>query len=333
MNIKFCKNCVVYGFAGALFGCGQPALDLEDTAKSLTKTDETLKKISTTNTINVGFAEDYPPFSYRSEAGEPIGYAIDISNHIIKQLKLQLNQPNLQVKYHSLEPQYMLTALNSGLIDFECSVNKNMGIEADTTFSVGFFVTSPKFLVNNKQVFHHYKDLKNQQIAVVSDSVYEKNLKRFIHDNQLNNQVTIHATTPKLLPNLIKEQPIDVVVNDRVFLEHLRFNLQNPEDWYITGDDKMFDVYGCTLRKSDDSFKKLIDDSLIELYASGSIYQLYNKWFKSPLPNSGINMNYLLSVQNAELFAKPYDTPTPDDIVRATGDISKAFNVDSKEKK
>lgn len=331
MDLKSFKNCFILSFVTTLFGCnGQPALEREDTAKTLTNTDTTLKKISMSNTINVGFVEDYAPFSYISEqTGQPTGYSVEISQHIIEKLKSQLNLPNLTVKYHRLEPQYMQNALKSGLIDFECSVNKNLA-KAETAFSMGFFVSNPKFLVNKRLPFHNYKDLSNQQIAVITDSSHEKSVKNYIQKNHLENKVKLHSVTAKLLPQALQDKPIDVVLHDKIFLEYLRLNTQNPDDWYITGDDDVFEVYACSLRKSDDNFKKMIDDSLVELYASGNIYQLYNKWFRSPLPDADINMNYLLSVHNAELFAKPYDTPAPDDFAQATEDISKAFNVDSK---
>lgn len=333
MDIKSCKNYFIFILTTSLFGCGQPALEHEKSPKSLSKSDDTLARIHTSNTIHIGFSDNTSPFSsLSSQQNQPVGYAIDISQHIANQIKQHLNKPNLTITYHQVKQQDIAKSLQDNLIDFECTINKNIGANhPNLASSVGYFVTSPKFLVKHGQVVKSYQDLKNQNVAVIKGSQYEENLNNFIKKNALS--IKIHSVTANELPTLLKEQPIDVVINDDVLLEHLRLSLDKPDDWYITGGKNIYDVYACTLRKSDTTFKKIIDNTLLSLYASGDIHQLYHKWFKSPLPDSNINLNYLLSLQNAELFANPYNTPLSDDISQVTQDISKAFNVDSKVKK
>lgn len=318
-----CTYCVI------LVGCGQSALD-NNSSKAIEKSDATLKKIQETNTITIGFSDGYSPFSFISpEDNQPTGYAVQISQYISNQIKHQLNQPNLQIKYQQLDHDAVFDALRSNVIDFECGSHKNTGIpRLGITFSVGFFVATPKFLVNKMHTFQDYGSLKNKTVAVIKNSEYEKKLKHFIRQNNINTKII--STRATQLPALLKEKQVDAIFNDRVLLENLRLEMYNPDDWYIANLTDTYAVYACTIRKSDDGLKKIIDDSLIDLYANGQIYQLYNKWFTSPLPNSHINLNYSLSIQNAELFAKPYDTPVPDDIIEATHNISKAFNVDSK---
>lgn len=311
-------------------GCGRPALEQEYSTKSVTNTDATLKKIVDTNTLTIGFSDNFLPFSYISPTtNQPMGYAIDISQHIANQVKKQLDQPHLIVNYKLLEQQDIPQYLKSKLIDFECSINKNTALtQPDITFSVGFFVTTSNFLVRQGHTMQDYNNLRNQTVAVVKDSIHEKNLTNFINKNKLG--IKVISTTIKQLPSLLEEQSVDVVLDDAILLEGLRLGLKNPKGWYLTEKNHDYAVYACTLRKSDEALKQIVNNSLVDLYASGGIYRLYDKWFKSPLPNSDINLNYLLSMQNVELFAKPYDTPTSDDILRATEDISKAFNIDSK---
>jgi len=49
------------------------------------------------------------------------------------------------------------------------------------------------------------------------------------------------------------------------------------------------------LRKDDPAFKKLVDDTLIALIKSGEFEAIYKKWFLSPIPPKGINLNAPMS--------------------------------------
>ena len=51
------------------------------------------------------------------------------------------------------------------------------------------------------------------------------------------------------------------------------------------------DPYSIMLRRDDPSFKKLVDDTLAGLMKSGEFAKLYAKWFQSPIPLKGINLN------------------------------------------
>ncbi|MCY1230576.1 Glutamate/aspartate import solute-binding protein [compost metagenome] len=46
---------------------------------------------------------------------------------------------------------------------------------------------------------------------------------------------------------------------------------------------------------------------IADLQTSGRAEKLYNKWFMSPIPPRGINMNYPLSADMKALFAAPND--------------------------
>jgi len=46
---------------------------------------------------------------------------------------------------------------------------------------------------------------------------------------------------------------------------------------------------------------------IVKLETSPAGTALYNKWFMSPIPPKGINMNYPLSPEMKELFAHPND--------------------------
>ena len=66
------------------------------------------------------------------------------------------------------------------------------------------------------------------------------------------------------------------------------------------------------VRKDDPAFKKAVDDAIVGLYKSGEINKIYSKWFESPIPPKGLNLNFPMSEKVKELIANPSDKPAPD---------------------
>ncbi len=309
-----------------LVGCGK--LTIEDAQPTLTSKNTTLDKIRATNTLVVGFHDRPAPFSYvPNGSATPIGYAIDIENHLINAVKLAVNMPNLDVQWKRIEASERINAVKTGMVDFECSTMTNtLARQQEVSFSMGFFVVTSSFLVHKNQNFTGYQDLNNQKVGVVKNSVSEKTLHDYVKNHAT--KIKIVQIDSENIENALQTGMVDMLFSDDVLLASNRMNLKKPDEWQIVGEPNNYEIYSCTLRKNDDAFKKVIDNSLLDLYATGKIYQMYDKWFKTPLLKLGKNLNYSLSVENAKLFAKPYDTPVPSDISKATQNISKGFKTD-----
>ena len=82
---------------------------------------------------------------------------------------------------------------------------------------------------------------------------------------------------------------------------------RRPGDWVIVGTPQSREAYGCMMRKDDPQFKKLVDDTIAKLMTSGEAEKLYKKWFESPIPPKGLNLNLPLSQDMANLFKNPND--------------------------
>jgi hypothetical protein len=63
------------------------------------------------------------------------------------------------------------------------------------------------------------------------------------------------------------------------------------------------------VRKDDPAFKKLVDDTLAGLMKSGEFERMYQKWFMSPIPPKGINLNAPMSKELQENMKALSDKP------------------------
>ena len=84
---------------------------------------------------------------------------------------------------------------------------------------------------------------------------------------------------------------------DDILLFGLKANSKNPDALDVVGDSLQVEPYACMLRKDDPEFKKLVDGTLNRLMKSGEFTRLYTKWFMSPIPPKGVNLNLPMSEQ------------------------------------
>jgi len=61
------------------------------------------------------------------------------------------------------------------------------------------------------------------------------------------------------------------------------------------------------VRKDDPAFKAAVDKAIVDLYKSGEINKIYDKWFNQPVPPKGLNLNFPMSDELKALIANPTD--------------------------
>jgi glutamate/aspartate transport system substrate-binding protein len=65
------------------------------------------------------------------------------------------------------------------------------------------------------------------------------------------------------------------------------------------------------IRKDDPAFKKVVDTAMVNIYKSGEINKIYAKWFTSPIPPKGINLNMPMTAVFKNLTTNPIDAADP----------------------
>jgi glutamate/aspartate transport system substrate-binding protein len=67
------------------------------------------------------------------------------------------------------------------------------------------------------------------------------------------------------------------------------------------------------LRRDDPEFKRVVDAAIEQVFKSGEIEKLYDKWFMKPIPPRGIVLNFAPSEQWKRIVAHPTDSGDPKD--------------------
>jgi glutamate/aspartate transport system substrate-binding protein len=275
--------------------------------------DGTLKKIKETNTITLGHRDASVPFSYFDDKQAAIGYAMDLCGKIVDAVKAELKMPNLQVKLNPVTSATRIPLMANGTIDLECgSTTNNLERQKQVAFTITHFVTANRFVSKKASNLKTVSDLKGKTVVSTSGTT---NIRQA---TELNGQQNLGMT---ILPAQEHTEAFLMVGTGRavaffmddILLYSLVASSKNPSEWTISSDALSVEPYGIMLRKDDPSFKKVVDGAMINLYKSGEINKIYAKWFLSPVPPKGINLNVPMSDVFKRVVAKPTDSGDPND--------------------
>ncbi|WP_392561802.1 glutamate/aspartate ABC transporter substrate-binding protein [Orbus sturtevantii] len=282
-------------------------LGLINSAANAQELTGTLAKIKDSGVIVVGHRESSVPFSYYDNNQNIIGYSQDYSNLIVDAVKKELNIPNLQVKYLPITSKTRIQLLNNYTYDFECgSTTNNLERQKVVDFSNTIFIVGTRFLVKKDSGINSIDDLKNKNVVTTAGTTSEIRL------NQINNKdnLDMRIVTPKDHGDAFKALETGraaAFLMDDALLAGERSRAINPAEWVIVAEPLSYEAYGCMIRKDDEQFKKLIDNTIAEAQTSGKALESYNRWFTQPVPPRGANMDLEISPKMVELFAAPND--------------------------
>jgi glutamate/aspartate transport system substrate-binding protein len=273
----------------------------------------TLKKIKETGVITLGHRDASIPFSYFDDKQQAIGYAMDLCGKIVDAVKAELKMPNLQVKLNPVTSATRIPLMANGTIDLECgSTTNNLERQKQVAFTITHFVTANRFVSKKASNLKNLDDLKGKTVVSTSGTT---NIKQITELNgQKNLGLTILPAQEHTQAFLMVETGRAVAfVMDDILLYSLVATSKSPSEWIISADALSVEPYGIMLRKDDPEFKKVVDGAMTNVYKSGEINKIYAKWFLSPIPPKGVNLNLPMSEAFKRVVAKPTDSGDPND--------------------
>jgi len=108
---------------------------------------------------------------------------------------------------------------------------------------------------------------------------------------------------------LVIQGRADAFGMDDILLYGNRASALNPSELNVVGDSIQVEPYAIMIRREDPTFKKLVDDTLATMMKNGEFETLYKKWFQSPIPPKGINLNAPMSKELKDNLKTLSDKP------------------------
>ena len=274
----------------------------------------TLKKIRDTGEIVLGVRDASIPFSYADESGQSIGYSVDLCMRVVEHLKQVLKMPALKVRQQLVTSANRVPLVTNGTVDLECgSTVNNLERQKTVAFSVTTFIVNTKFIAKNSSGVQKVADLKGKTVSVTGGTNTMQKITAL--NKQMNLDLSIingkdHAESFLLLTN----DRVAAFSEDDILLAGLAATSQTPNGFHLISIDGMLaDPYALMMRRDDPQFKAVVDTALRELFASGDIQRIYDKWFLRPIPPRNVVLNFPMGDQLKRAIAKPTDSGDPQD--------------------
>lgn len=267
----------------------------------------TLKKIKETGEITVAHRESSIPFSYLDDKQQPVGYSTELCLKVVDAVKAELKMPNLKVKFQPVTSANRIPLLQNGTVDIECgSTTNSMDRQKQVAFGPTFFVINVTAAVKKSSGIKSLADLNGKTISTTSGTTAVALLKGYEKTKHVDVKEIYgkdHAESMQLLAS----DRVAAFVMDDILLAGQIANQAKPGDYVIINESLRVEPYGPMLRKDDPQFKALVDKTLGNLMKSGEIDKIYAKWFTSPIPPKGINLNFPQSQAIKDTFKNPND--------------------------
>ncbi|MDH6591473.1 glutamate/aspartate transport system substrate-binding protein [Variovorax sp. TBS-050B] len=272
-----------------------------------------LDKIRETGALTLGHPETSVPFAYLDGNQKPIGYTVEICEHVARAVQKALKLDALQVRYNPTTSATRLPLLANGTIDLECGNTTNKPERhklvsfAPTTFVAQVVLVARKDAgvdVNNPASF------RGKTIAAQAGGQTFKLISQINARDNLGITIAPAKNTAEAFL-MVESGRAAGSINDDGLAYGAVASARNPDDFVVGTKGLELAPYGIVEPKDDPAFKKVVDDAVLALIKDGTVGKLYDKYFNAPIPPKQINLRFPMSDALKRALAKPTDSGDP----------------------
>ena len=267
----------------------------------------TLKKIKDTGSITLGHRESSIPFSYYDDKQNVVGYSQELMLKVVDAVKQELQLKSMTIKMLPVTSQNRITLVQNGTVDIECgSTTNNTERQKQVAFSNTIFIIGTRLLTKKDSGIKDFPDLAGKNVVTTAGTTSERLIRKMNEDKKLGMNIISAKDHGESFLTLETGRAVAFMMDDALLYGEIA-KAKKPAEWAVVGTPQSFEAYGCMMRKDDPQFKKLVDTALAKVMTSPEIEKIYTKWFMSPIPPKGLNLNFPMSADNTKAFKNPND--------------------------
>jgi glutamate/aspartate transport system substrate-binding protein len=258
--------------------------------------DGTLKKIKASSTFTLGYRESAPPFSFPGPDRRPVGYSVDLCMHIASAIEKQLGLANLKLNWVPVTAENRIDMVAQGKVDIECgTTTATLSRQERIDFSLMTFVDGGSLLTKSDANLRGVGDLAGKRIAVIPHTTTETALGKFLKQEFITVEI-VRVKDHLEGVAAIEKNLADGFASDRGLLIGIAVTSKDPTRFGLANLLFSYEPYGFMLRRNDPAFRLTVNRALAELYRSGAIASIYERWFGAfGKPTQAIQAMYLLN--------------------------------------
>jgi polar amino acid transport system substrate-binding protein len=235
-------------------------------------------------TITIGSDIPYEPFEYRNEAGELLGFDVEIAEAVFAE-EMGLDYEFQETSFDGIIPA--LNNANFRVIMSAMTINETRAESVD--FSDPYFTAFQTVLILEDDNVTQLDDLQGETVGVqrgtTGEAAAEDLQSDFDGDLTIESYDQITGAFDALLNN-----QVSAVINDNTV--SASFAAENDGVVFLEGDGVAADredapdyltltieEYGIAFRQDDDEFRQDVNDALAAIREDGTYDEIYNEYF------------------------------------------------------
>jgi ABC-type amino acid transport substrate-binding protein len=242
-------------------------------------TGGTLDQIRKSGEIRVGYRTDAPPLSFKDDSGQATGYSVELCQRIAAAVKDHLKLKDLKTTLVPLTSEDRIDAIINNRADIECGATTITLSRAEKVdFTLMTFVTGGGLLTLANSTVDSLASLAGKSVAVVTGTTSQTALQKYLQKNLIDAKVVAVADRAEAMKQL-QAKKVDAFASDQVVLIGEILTAPDPRAYSLGRDLFSFEPYGLVVRRNDADFRLVANRAIAQLYRSGQIEDLFNRWF------------------------------------------------------
>jgi polar amino acid transport system substrate-binding protein len=234
------------------------------------KKDDSLAKIKAKGTFVVGLDDSFPPMGFRDEAGNIVGFDIDLA-------KEAANKIGVKVEFKPVDWDGVVMSLNKGDIDVIWNgLTITEERKAKIAFSKVYLENRQIIVVADKATITDKAGLAKKTVGLQMGSSSEEALAKDAATSASLKEVRKYPNNVEALLDLSAGR-IDAVVVDEIVGRY--YIAKKPGLYKVLADNFGNETYGVGFRTQDATFREAIDAALDTMKTDGSADNISKKWF------------------------------------------------------
>lgn len=225
--------------------------------------------------IVIGFDNTFVPMGFKNQAGEHVGFDIDLANAVFAEY-------DIQVDWQPINWSMKETELYNGTIDLiwnGYSVTDER--KEKVLFSDVYMETEEVLIVKKDSGINNLEDMTNKILgAQAGSSGYDAFVANpDLLKKRVNNQEAIQYSTFTQAFIDLETGRIDALLVDKIYANYYLAQKNETENYHILSADLESGDFAVGAQKADKILVKKINAAFKELYKKGEYQEITKKWF------------------------------------------------------
>jgi polar amino acid transport system substrate-binding protein len=272
-------------------------------AASWTPADaQTLDRIRASSSLKLGYVPDARPFSFKTDQGQPNGYAVALCNKIADSVRAQLSLPQLNVEWVPLTADARARAIQDGAVDLVCGAEPvTLSRRQEVSFSLPIFPSGTGVVLSTSaplalgEVLAYGQPssrpiwrgspartiLEHKTFSSIAGTTSERWLSDRIKTFQLA-ATSVPVESYKLGIERVLDGSSAALFGDMPLLMDAAAHSDDSANLIVLQRHFTYEPLGLELARGDEDFRLAVDRVLSQTYASQDFPELFTTWFGTP---------------------------------------------------